>query len=72
MNGQMESYEKKQRMVDEYLQRVDIYAPLKPMEFDLRGYADYLSEHNIDPKNVPEEVAKLFCKEGTENLQHIA
>ena len=37
MNGQMESYKDKQNIVDEYLSKTDIYASLKPLDFDLRG-----------------------------------
>ena len=69
MNGQMESYKDKQNLVDEYLSRTDIYSSLKPLDFDLRGYASYIEENGIDCKSVPEDVVNQFVTSTTTNTQ---
>ena len=69
MNGQMESYKDKQNIVDEYLSRTDIYASLKPLDFDLRGYASYIEENGIDCKNVPKDIVNQFVTDSTVQTQ---
>lgn len=69
MNGQMESCKDKQKLVDEYLSRTDIYGSLKPLDFDLRGYASYIEENGIDCKSVPEDVINQFITGTTAHTQ---
>lgn len=49
-----------QEIVDDFIDRVDPYLDLEPLKFDLRGYAAYLAEHNLDGRNVPEDVVERF------------
>lgn len=49
-----------QEIVDDFIERVDPYMDLKPLKFDLRGYSRYLSENNLDGRDVPEEVIERF------------
>lgn len=49
-----------QEIVDDFIDRVDPYMDLEPLRFDLRGYAAYLKEHNLDGRDVPEEVIERF------------
>lgn len=50
----------KQKIIDDFINRVDPYKKPDPLNFDLRGYAAYLAEHNLDGRNVPEEVIERF------------
>ena len=49
-----------QKIVDDFIDRVDPYMDLEPLKFDLRGYAAYLKEHNLDGRDVPEAVIERF------------
>ena len=49
-----------QEIVDDFIARVDPYMDLTPLKFDLRGYSRYLSENNLDGRDVPEEVIERF------------
>ena len=62
MNGQTTLFNEKQKMVDDYVKKVDLYGDYKPFKFDLRGYARYIEEHSIPRNNVPKEIMDMFDK----------
>ena len=62
MNEQLGEFEKRQRMADEFIERLQPYAQRRPLEFDLRGYANYLKDRGIAGKDVPPDVAEKFAK----------
>lgn len=62
MNEQLSEFEKKQRMTDEFIKRVQPYAQRAPLEFDLRGYANYLKDRGISGKDVPPDIVDKFTK----------
>lgn len=62
MNEQMSDFEERQRMADEFIERLQPYAQRRPLEFDLRGYATFLKERGIAGKDVPPDVAEKFAK----------
>lgn len=55
------SFDEKQKIVEEYIQKVNPYKDLEPLNFDLRGYAEYVKEHNVSSEEA-KEVCKLFIK----------
>ena len=62
MNGQtVLSKNEKREMIREFSERVNPYDPPKPTyKMDLRGYAKYLDENNIQGPDVTEEVMAKF------------
>ncbi len=62
MNGQtVLSKNEKREMIREFIERVNPYDPPKPTyKMDLRGYAKYLDENNIQGPDVTEEVMAKF------------
>ena len=62
MNEQLSDFEERQRMADEFIERLQPYAQRTPLEFDLRGYANYLKDRGIAGKDVPPDVAEKFAK----------
>lgn len=61
MNGQMKS--SKAKIVQEYIQRVNPYEQPRPFAFDLRGYAQYVKDNGLNPKDVTSEVMQKFSRE---------
>lgn len=57
--------EEKQRMTDTFIEKLQPYDRRVPLQFDLRGYAQFLEENNISGKYVPENIVRQFSK--TEN-----
>ena len=60
MSGQMKSYSSKQKMVDDFIDRIKPYEKHENLKFDMRSYAKYLKEHKISGKNVPQDVVSKF------------
>lgn len=60
MSGQMVSFDEKQRIADEFIERTNPYRPYEPLEFNLRDYLQYLEDHNIDNRHIPNEVMQKF------------
>ena len=60
MNGRTKSFKEKQNLIDEFIERVNPYEQKEPLRFNLREYSRYIDENNIDRKNVPESVMKMF------------
>lgn len=61
MIGQTKSYSKHQDIVDRFLEETDPFVPSASIPFDLHGYLDYVSEHQIDdPETIPDEILKGF------------
>lgn len=60
MNGQTKSYSEKMAIMDEFIKRVNPYKKHEPLNFDIRGYSNYLEKHGIDGKNVPQHIVDMF------------
>ena len=53
----------KQKVVDKYMQDYNPYEKHEPLQFDLRGYAQYVKEHNLKPEDITLEILTLFSKQ---------
>lgn len=64
MNGQtVLSRNEKNEIIKEFIERVNPYDPPKPSyKIDLRAYAKYLDENNIEGKDVTDEIMSMFIK----------
>lgn len=62
MNGQTMSFKDKQNIIDQFIERVPPYEQLTPLQFDMRGYADYVRENNIPIEEIDERVYSRFRK----------
>ena len=60
MNGQMKK--SKREIVNEYIARVNPYEKQKPLSFDLRGYATYISKNGIKASEITPEIMSRFSK----------
>ena len=60
MSGQTLHYEEKQDIVNEFVRRVNIYEPLTPFNFDLRGYKHYLADNKIKNDCITKDIVKQF------------
>ena len=41
----------------------NLYEKYEPLQFDLRGYAQYVKEHNLKPEDITLEIFALFSKQ---------
>ena len=57
-NWQMKIYDEKQNIENEFTSRVNIYKPLTPFNFDLRGYKHYLADNKIEKDHITEDIVK--------------
>ena len=62
MNEQTLFFDEKQNMVDEYVNRVNIYEAHTPFIFDFRGYKKYLDDNKIQNESITEEMVLNFMK----------
>ena len=62
MNGQTLSYKKRRQDIDKYVQSHDIYNP-KLIKMDLRGYIEYIKEHNLSWDEIDAEISSKFISE---------
>ena len=62
MTGQMSVFKQKQRLVEEFIERINPYENPVPLQFDLRGYSKYLKDNNLTGKDVSDEILKKFSK----------
>ena len=53
----------KQKIIDDFIKRVDPYKKPEPLNFDLRGYSAYIKEHNLSAVDIDESVFKKFIIE---------
>lgn len=60
MSGPMKK--SKREIVNEYISRVNPYEKPKPLAFDMRGYAEYISVNDIKTTNITPEIMKQFSK----------
>jgi len=60
MNGQMLSCKEKEKLIEEYIEKINPYQPLVPLKFDLRKYSAYVSENNLKEQNITEDILKKF------------
>jgi len=62
MSGQTMSFSEKQKVMDDFIERVDPYKKQDNLIFDLRGYAKYLEKNAIPGNRVPDDVVRMFKK----------
>ena len=60
MSGQMKSFQKKQKTIDDYLSEHDIYGEFDPVLFDMRGYSAYIEQNNLKSSDITEEIMRRF------------
>ena len=60
MYGQTTRYEEQNKIVEELIQHVNPYEKQEPLRIDLRSYARYIQENNIQPDQVTEEMCEQF------------
>lgn len=62
MNGQatLSKFKEKQKIVDDYIKRVNPYIKPEPLRFDLRGYSNHMKEYNIAAKDVTDDIYEKF------------
>lgn len=60
MSGQMKSF--KQKIVDDFIRKVNLYEKPKPIAFDLRGYSKFISDNNLSVSEITPEIMAQFQK----------
>ena len=55
-------FKEKQGIADTFIEKTDPYGPLIHLEFDLRGYSDYVKKNGIHAGDVTEETMQMFIK----------
>lgn len=60
MNGQ-KTFNEKLNIAEKFISTVNPYDRAPNLKFDLRGYAKYVKEHNLEG-NVPVDVMNMFSK----------
>ena len=53
----------RQKVVDEYMRDYNPYKKHEPLQFDLRGYAQYVKKRNLKPEAITLEIFALFSKQ---------
>ena len=53
----------RQKVVDEYMQDYNPYEKHELLQFDLRGYAQYVKKRNLKPEAITLEIFALFSKQ---------
>lgn len=56
------TYNEKIKVAEEFIATVNPYEKSTNLNFDLRGYAKYVKEHNYAGKNIPVDVINKFSK----------
>ena len=62
MNGRMNVSKKK--VVEDFLSKHNPYRHNESLQFDLRAYASYVREHNIDVSLIDDTVFSMFEERG--------
>jgi len=62
MNGQKKSSDTKQNIVDDFIKRVPPYDEMVPLEFDIRGYSQYVKENDLSEEDITSDILKQFEK----------
>jgi len=63
MNGQM-TLSEKNALAQEFIKRVNPYEKTKPSYIvDLRAYAKYVKENNLNPHDITKEIMMKFVKQ---------
>lgn len=62
MNGQMKSFSEKQKMVDDFIARINPYEKQPPLRFDFHGYAKYVKEHGLTNQTITDSIMQKFQK----------
>lgn len=60
MSGQTTSYNHCSEEMLRAIERVENYQGLEPLHFDLRGYAQYIKDHNIPTEELDESIWSMF------------
>ena len=53
----------KQKVIDEYMQDYNPYEKHELLQFDLRGYAQYVKERNLKPEAITLEIFALVSEQ---------
>lgn len=62
MNGQIISYKEKMNIAENYISRIKPYEKPEPLNFDLRGYSDYLEKNGLTGQNISKTITEKFKK----------
>ena len=62
MSGATNKYKERQKAVAEYVKanQNHIYHAKNMPAFDMRGYAQYIKENGLDPKEISPDIMKRF------------
>ena len=61
MNGQ-KTFNEKLNIAEKFIATVNPYEKSPNLNFDLRGYAQYVKEHNLTGKDITADVMNMFQK----------
>lgn len=62
MTGQTRLSSSKQNIIEDFISRVNPYEKITPLNFDLRGYSEYIKANNISADTVTPDIMKKFTK----------
>ena len=60
MSGAMKNFDHTQKVVDNYLEKNDIYTSIKNPKFDFRGYAAFIKKNNLKATDITPSMLKQF------------
>ena len=60
MTGQTRLSSSKQTIIEDFISRVNPYEKITPLNFDLRGYSEYIKANNISADNVAKILEKCY------------
>lgn len=60
MNGQMKSFKERQKIVDDFITRINPYEVHTHMRFDFHGYAKYVKENGLTNETITQSVMEQF------------
>lgn len=58
----MKSYNEKNFVANEFIQRSNPYEKWSYLNFDLRGYASYVKEHTLTADDITPKIMNMFIK----------
>lgn len=62
MNGQTKLFNEKQKIVDDFIARINPYEKQPSLRFDFHGYAKYVKDHGLTNQTITESVMRRFQK----------
>lgn len=54
------SFEKKQKLVDEFLKNNNVYEPKTFENFDMHAYSKYIRDNNLSSEDITFEIMNMF------------